>query len=138
MGMVVPVPHIPRSDVTKRGIVGAVADAAAMVAVGMPAAHTDGHGVGSYGVGANDVNVRDHAPGQTGCGVRPSISTCPNVLNRVNAGDIVSEICQQPGQTVGGSPYWVLVSTPDRWTGWMASYYIEYKTIWIDGVGQCQ
>ncbi|MFE4212843.1 hypothetical protein [Streptomyces sp. NPDC056844] len=122
----------------KRGILGAVTAAAALGAVWMPTAHADGHGVGGYGVWANSVNVRDNAPGSTGCGIRPSVAACPSVQTQVNAGDVVTVICQQPGQTVGGNPYWVLVSAPDRHMGFMASYYLTNRTNWIDGVGLCQ
>ncbi|MCX4817657.1 hypothetical protein OG601_44485 [Streptomyces sp. NBC_01239] len=41
----------------------------------------------------------------------PSVANCPSVQTKVNAGETVTVICQQPGQTVGGNPYWVLVNT---------------------------
>ncbi|MER7639224.1 MULTISPECIES: hypothetical protein [unclassified Streptomyces] len=123
----------------KRGIITAALATVAAGILGAPAAHADGHGVGVYGVWANSVNVRDNAPGTTGCGVYPSVANCPSVQTKVNAGETVTVICQQPGQTVGGNPYWVLVSTTNgNHMGYMASYYIKNTTNWIDGVGRCQ
>lgn len=62
-----------------------------------------------------------------------------NHHRRARAGETVTVICQQPGQTVGGNPYWVLVSTTNgNHMGFMASYYIKNTTNWIDGVGRCQ
>ncbi len=70
----------------KRGIIIAALATVAAGILGAPAAHADGHGVGVYGVWANSVNVRDNAPGTTGCGVYPSVANCPSVQTKVNAG----------------------------------------------------
>ena len=48
--------------------------------------------------------------------------------------------CQRLGQKVGINPYWVWVTVKRKGknvSGYMASYYINVKTNWIDGVPKC-
>jgi hypothetical protein len=100
------------------------------------AAHATGHGAGYYGVWASGVNVRSGGGEQ--CYLYPSAANCPNVETTVSSPAQVWVYCQQEGaQRVGGNPYWVWVLTPSGHRGWMASYYTDNATNWIDGVELC-
>lgn len=114
---------------------GAAALAAGLLAGASGTAHADGRGPNWYGVWASSVNVRT---GGEQCHLWPSTSTCPIVKETVSAPRTVYVHCQTEGsQTVGGNPYWVWVQTTNGSYGFMASYYIQNQTNWIDGVPQC-
>ncbi|MFF8280983.1 hypothetical protein ACF05T_33830 [Streptomyces lateritius] len=99
-------------------------------------AHATGHGEGYYGVWASGVNVRDGG-GET-CYLYPSVANCPTVQTTVSNPAQVWVYCQEEGaQVVGGNPYWVRVRTASGHRGYMASYYIDNATNWIDGVRDC-
>ncbi|MBW8737379.1 MAG: hypothetical protein JF621_09710 [Streptomyces turgidiscabies] len=110
----------------------AAAGALALVVTASQSAAAEGHGRGWYGVWADGVNVRDVTEGN--CFESPSTSNCP-VMGQINSWDEVLVYCQIPGQSVGGNPYWVMVS-PRGWDkyGIISSYYLENSTNWIDGV----
>ncbi|KUO12681.1 hypothetical protein [Streptomyces sp. DSM 15324] len=98
-------------------------------------AHADGHGSGWYGVWAANVNIRT---GGEWCQIAPSVDRCPNVQAQVGAPRAVFVYCQVEGdQVVGGNPYWVWVATTDNTRGYMASYYLNNRTDWIDGLPLC-
>lgn len=115
---------------------GTVAMTAAAL-VGAPGtAHADGHGAGHYGVWATNVNVRN---GGEWCQLYPSATECDRIVDHVSAPSLVYVYCQQEGgQVVGGNPYWVWVMTPNGTRGWMAGYYIDNNSNWIDGVPDCR
>jgi hypothetical protein len=92
-----------------------------------------GHGTGYYGVWATNVNVRAES---TACYNYPSTTNCTPVIQQVSSPQQVWVYCQKAGQTIGINPYWVLVDTSQN-LGWMASYYIDNATNWIDGVPVC-
>lgn len=94
-----------------------------------------GNGPGWYGVWATGVNVRRDSSEQ--CSDFPSTTYCPYIVTKVSAPQAVYVHCQQPGQTVGGNPYWVWINTASNHRGWMASYYTNNATNWIDGVPIC-
>ncbi|MFB6893559.1 hypothetical protein ACFCX4_30055 [Kitasatospora sp. NPDC056327] len=95
-------------------------------------AHASGHGEGWYGVWASDVNLRR---GGEGCYLWPSVTECFIVDGTVSAPAQVWVYCQTVGgQVVGGNPYWVWVRTADGRRGYIASYFIDNVTNWIDGV----
>jgi hypothetical protein len=115
----------------------AVAVSAAALGLGVamaPAAHADGHGPGWYNTWASGVNIR--ANSSATCNAYPSPANCPTVRTTVSPADPVYIYCQEVGQTVGGNPYWVYVWSKG-YDGWMASYYIDVVTNWIDGVPYC-
>ncbi|MER7561488.1 hypothetical protein ACGFWE_04840 [Streptomyces sp. NPDC048523] len=100
------------------------------------AAHATGHGEGYYGVWASGVNVR--AGGGEQCYLYPSATNCPDVQTTVSSPARVWVYCQQEGaQSVGDNPYWVWVLTASGHRGYMASYYTDNATNWIDGVERC-
>ncbi|MFD5629131.1 MULTISPECIES: hypothetical protein [unclassified Streptomyces] len=100
------------------------------------AAQATGHGEGYYGVWASGINVRDG--GGELCYLYPSTANCPTVQTTVSSPAQVWVYCQQEGaQSVGGNPYWVWVLTPSGHRGYMASYYTDNATNWIDGVPNC-
>lgn len=59
------------------------------------------------------------ARGADGGSAGPSTSDCATIFGRV------------------GAPTWVRVTTSDFTSAWMASYYIDNRTNWIDGVRTC-
>ncbi|MFI6038534.1 hypothetical protein ACIBBD_31260 [Streptomyces sp. NPDC051315] len=116
--------------------VGATVLATAGTVVGTAGtAHADGHGVGWYGVWATGVNIR---AGGEFCHLYPSTWECDRIVNQVSAPEAVYVYCQEyGGQSVGGNPYWLWVAPTHGERGWMASYYIDNVTNWIDGVPDC-
>ncbi|MEU6314800.1 hypothetical protein [Streptomyces sp. NPDC047014] len=99
-------------------------------------AHATGHGEGYYGVWASGVNVR--AGGGEQCSLYPSAANCPSIQTTVSNPAQVWVYCQQGGaQVVGGNPYWLWVRTASGHRGYMASYYIDNASNWIDGVPTC-
>ncbi|HZM80336.1 MAG TPA: hypothetical protein VFC19_31760 [Candidatus Limnocylindrales bacterium] len=92
-----------------------------------------GHGIGWYGVWATNVNVRQN---NSACAYYPSTTNCPVILTTVSAPEQVYVYCQKAGQTIVINPYWVYVYA-HGYIGWMASYYIDNATNWIDGVPYC-
>ncbi|WP_059005609.1 hypothetical protein [Streptomyces specialis] len=125
----------------RKRVLGVAAATAATVLGGLATAapaHATGHGPGNYGVWASNVNVRDNWGNPAACENYPSPTNCPNVLVKLSPPAQVYVQCQTVGQTVGGNPYWVrvFVSSASE-TGYMASYYIDNATNWIDGVPAC-
>jgi hypothetical protein len=98
-------------------------------------AHASGYGQGWYGVWATNVNVREG--GDPTCDNYPSTTNCPNIRTTVSAPEQVWVYCQKAGQTIGGNPYWLIVVNANGVPGWMASYYTDNATNWIDGVPGC-
>lgn len=93
-----------------------------------------GHGVGWYGVWGTGVNVRKDSSEQ--CNSFPGPGNCPTILTTVSAPEAVYVRCQKLGEWVAINPYWVFISVRGH-RGWMASYYIDNDTNWIDGVPAC-
>ncbi|ANJ06098.1 hypothetical protein GCM10010220_12310 [Streptomyces parvulus] len=126
-----------RSVRTAAAAVASTAVAAAGLVFGTAgSAHATGHGEGYYGVWASGVNVR--AGGGEQCYLYPSAANCPTVQTTVSSPAQVWVYCQQEGaQSVGGNPYWVWVLTASGHRGYMASYYTDNATNWIDGVPSC-
>ncbi|GHJ44005.1 hypothetical protein Cs7R123_13470 [Catellatospora sp. TT07R-123] len=116
--------------------------ALAVAAVGMVAAttlaatpaHASGYGVGWYGIWASSVNVRNN--GGDACYNYPGPANCPTVLTTVSAPQQVYVYCQKAGETIGGNPYWVYAYANGMY-GWLAGYYTDNATNWIDGVPTC-
>ncbi|MEK8106400.1 hypothetical protein NKG94_16475 [Micromonospora sp. M12] len=80
---------------------------------------------------------RERPPGEQRAVLRrPAPWACPNILTKVSAPQHVYILCQKAGETVGGNPYWVYVRV-NGVQGWMASYYTNNATNWIDGLGIC-
>ncbi|MET7708356.1 hypothetical protein [Micromonospora sp. NPDC005413] len=117
----------------KLGVATAAATLAATALVATPA-QAAGHGEGWYGVWASNVNVRQDSSEQ--CYDAPAPWACPNILTKVSAPQQVYIVCQKAGETVGGNPYWVMVRA-NGVQGWMASYYTNNATNWIDGLDIC-
>ena len=122
-----------KSFFRKLGVVTAAATLAATVLVAAPA-QASGYGVGWYGVWAYGVNVRADQSEQ--CYDFPGPLRCPRIVTTVSAPQQVYLTCQKAGETVGGNPYWVFMNMPG-FTGWMASYYTNNATDWIDGLPVC-
>lgn len=118
-------------------VAGALLGVAAPLVSGASAAHATGHGVGWYGIWGNNVTVRD---GGYACHTYPAVGTCTSIKGYVNSWHNAFVWCQKAGQTVGGNPYWVYVTTDTnpQFGGFMASYYIENSSNWIDGVPPCE
>ncbi|MER5377087.1 hypothetical protein [Streptomyces sp. NPDC002553] len=91
-----------------------------------------------YHTWATDVNLRANEADQATCSRYPSVSTCPDVRQRVQPHHQLYVYCQQRGQTIGGNPYWVLVNDyTDSNTGWLAGYYIDYPDDRLPDVPDC-
>ncbi|MEU6172062.1 hypothetical protein ABZ832_09035 [Streptantibioticus parmotrematis] len=113
-----------------------VATAYRLSAAARPA---DGHGPGMYEVWATDVNVRDPVDEahELACNSSPSTTNCGAVVATLSSPETVYVACQQPGETIGGNPYWLSVRIGAELWGWMASYYVKNHTDSIDGLPRC-
>lgn len=93
----------------------------------------DGHGQGIYYVWTT-VNLRNSNPT---CHNYPSTWNCP-LEGSVPAGAAINITCQDPGESINGNPYWVWAYVFETGQyGFLASYFVENSTNWIDGVPLC-
>ncbi|MFC4465558.1 hypothetical protein ACFPH6_13630 [Streptomyces xiangluensis] len=88
-----------------------------------------------YTVWATNVNVRWNYP-NLACNDYPSTTNCQLIVGKVSAGQYFNVGCQKPGQPVGGNPNWVFITT-SSFSGFMASYYIEYPDNVLPDVRWC-
>ncbi|MBY8885208.1 hypothetical protein K7472_10165 [Streptomyces sp. PTM05] len=129
----------PSNAVAASGAAGAARPVAAAYRSPSAARPADGHGPGTYEVWATDVNVRDPVDEahELACDSSPSTTNCGAVVATLSSPETVYVACQQPGETIGGNPYWLSVRVGAELWGWMAGYYVKNHTDSIDGLPRC-
>jgi len=115
--------------------VAAAVAAGLLLAVGLTAPASAS---ATYYTWATSVNVRFNFSAPEYCWDFPGPTRCPTVVDQVNPWDPILVICQhEPGEVVGGNPYWLWVYTPRGVHGLMTSYYIDYPYNYLPNVPDC-